>query len=159
MRKFLLGLTVAVLAAKPAAADDSDRLYGAWKLVSLVIEDAETKQKKPLLGEHPKGYLILLPSGRMSAIVTAEGRTTPRNDAERAAAFQSIFAYSGKFRLEGDKFITKVDAAWNEAWVGTDQIRTYKLAGDKLDIVSMTQPNVNFGNRMMTAILSWEREN
>jgi hypothetical protein len=69
-----------------------------------------------------------------------------------------LLAYSGKFRLEGDKFITRVEVAWNEAWVGTDQARTYKLDGDKLFIIGATQPNPNFGGRMMTEILSWDKE-
>jgi len=94
----------------------------------------------------------------MAAIITADGRKVPQSDPERIAAFQSLLAYSGKFRLEGDKFITKVEVAWNEAWVGTDQARTYKLDGDRLLIISATQPNVNFGGRMMTGILSWDKE-
>ena len=145
--------------ARQAAADDQDRLYGVWKLTSWVFEDAETKERKALYGEHPKGYLILLANGRMMALLTADNRKVPKSDEDQIAAFRSLLAYSGKFRLEGsNKFITTVEIAWNEAWVGTEQARTYKLDGDKLDIISMTQPNVNFGGRMMTGILSWERE-
>jgi hypothetical protein len=55
-------------------------------------------------------------------------------------------------------WIKKLEPVSNEAWVDTDQERTYKLEGDMLYIISMTQPNVNFGGRMMTGILSWERE-
>src|SRR4051812_35138294 len=158
MRKFLLSFVFQILVAKPAAANDKEKLYGVWRLDSFVYEDAQTKEKKGLFGEQPKGFLILLPTGRMAAILTADGRKVPQSDPERVAAFQSLLAYSGKFRLEGDKFITKVEVAWNEAWVGTDQARTYKLDGDKLFIISATQPNINFGGRMMTAILSWDKE-
>ena len=125
---------------------------------SFLFEDAQTKEKKGLFGEHPKGFMILLPTGRMSGIITADGRKVPQSDPERVAAFQSLIAYSGKFRLEGNKFITSVEVAWNEAWVGTDQARTFKLEGDKLFIISTTQPNVSFGGRTMTGILSWDRE-
>jgi hypothetical protein len=31
-----------------------------------------------------------------------------------------MIAVSGKYRQEGDKFIIKVDLAWNEGRVGTD---------------------------------------
>ena len=31
------------------------------------------------------------------------------------------------YRLEGDKWVTKVDVSWNPAWNGTDQVRFYKL--------------------------------
>jgi hypothetical protein len=158
MRKFLLGFIFSMLVAQSAAADDKEKLYGVWKLDSFLFEDAQTKGKKGLFGEHPKGFLILLPTGRMAGIVTADGRKVPQSDPDRVAAFQSLIAYSGKFRLEGDKFLTRVEVAWNEAWVGTDQARTFKLEGDKLFIISTTQPHVNFGGRMMTGILSWDRE-
>jgi hypothetical protein len=94
----------------------------------------------------------------MMTVVTGEGRKVA-TEAEQLAAFRSMVAYSGRYRLEGeDKFTTKVEVAWNEAWVGTDQARTYKLEGDTLYIIAATQPNPNFGNRIMTGILSWERE-
>jgi hypothetical protein len=32
-------------------------------------------------------------------------------------------AYTRKFRLEGDKFITKVEVVWNQALVDTEQTR------------------------------------
>jgi len=156
VRKFLLGFTFSMLVAQSAAADE--KLYGVWKLDSFLFEDAQTKEKKGLFGEHPKGFMMLLPTGRMAGIITADGRKVPQSDPERVASFQSLIAYSGKFRLEGNKFITSVEVAWNEAWVGTDQARTFKLEGDKLFIISATQPNVSFGGRTMTGILSWDRE-
>jgi Lipocalin-like domain len=158
MTRLLLAISLALLVARPAAAGEKAKLHGIWKLISYEFEDAETKERKPLFGEHPNGYLILLPSGRMMAIGTAEGRKIPQNDPERSDAFRSMLAYSGKFRVDGNKFITKVDVAWNEAWVGMDQERTYKIDGDTLYIITMTQPNVNFGGRMMRGILSWKRE-
>jgi hypothetical protein len=52
-----------------------------------------------------------------------------------------MIAYTGKFRVEGGKFITKVDVAWNEGWVGTDQVRFWRVEGDKLYITSASIPN------------------
>ena len=36
--------------------------------------------------------------------------------------------------IDGDKFTTKVDATWNELQTGTDQVRFFKLDGDKLSL-------------------------
>jgi hypothetical protein len=47
-----------------ARASDSDRIIGTWKLVSVVYEDAQTKDRTPMLGEHPHGYQIATPEGR-----------------------------------------------------------------------------------------------
>jgi Lipocalin-like domain len=158
MRSLLLCFVAVTLLARSATADENAKLFGVWKLVSLTYEDPQTGEQRPLFGRHPNGYLILLPNGRMSAIVTAEGRPAPKTDEERGDALRTMVAYSGTYRIEGDKWITKVDVAWNEAWVGTEQVRTYKLAGDKLDVIAMTQPAVNFGGRVLKAILSWERD-
>lgn len=112
----------------------------------------------PLLGKNPNGYLILLPSGRMAAVLEGEGRKPAKTDEERSALLQSLIAYTGKFRIEGDKWITKVDASWNGVWNGTEQERTYRLDGDKLFVISMWQPNSTMpGNPMAHAILEWKR--
>src|SRR5262249_38055553 len=117
-------LAALMLLMRPALADDeSDRrdIVGTWRLVSVVYEDAETKERTPVLGEHPKGRQIATADGRWLALVTAEGRKVPTNDAERARALTSMIAYTGRYRIEGGKVITKVEAAWKEAWVGGEQ--------------------------------------
>src|SRR5262249_15782897 len=125
MRGILLGLCL-LLAAVPARADDkSDRekIVGTWKLVSVVYEDQETKAPTPVYGEHPKGYQIATPEGRWLALVTAEGRKVPQTDEDRAQALRPMISYSGRYRVEGGKVVTKVEVAWNEAWVGGEQTR------------------------------------
>jgi len=162
MRAVTIALSIVfvlVLAQKPAAADDRDKLVGTWKLVSWVMEDDVTKEQKPLYGDHPHGYGTFTAAGRAFFLLTGEGRKVPTTDEERGAALRSMVAYTGNYRIEGDKFITTVDTAWNEAWVGTDQLRTYKIDGNRLYIVAMSQPNPNFGNRVMHGILAFEREN
>lgn len=91
-------------------------------------------------------------------LITGEGRKPGSTPEERAALFSSMLSYTGIYRLEGDQFITKVDHSWNEAWNGTDQVRFYKLAGDKLDIVSAWTVATTLPERpTVRGILSWER--
>ena len=119
MRGILAGILM--LITTHASADDAtlrQQIVGVWKLVSVVYEDQTTKERTPVLGEHPKGSQIATPEGRWLALVTADGRTVPTNDAERAKALTSMIAYTGRYRVEDGKVITKVEAAWNEAWVG-----------------------------------------
>ena len=54
-------------------------------------------------------------------ILTGEGRRAAKTDQERADLMDSLVSYTGKYRLEGDTWITKVDVAWNPEWVGTEQ--------------------------------------
>ena len=147
-----------VLLARHAFADDKDKIIGIWKLVSVVYEDVQTKERTPVLGEHPKGCQIATPKGRWLALVTGEGRKVPENDADRSAALRSMIAYTGRYRVEGGKIITKVEAAWNEAWVGTEQERFYKFEGDRLLIESPPQPHPNLLGKVVRIIVVWERE-
>jgi hypothetical protein len=149
-----------LLALSPVAdaADQEDKLVGTWLLVSWVMEDDTTKEQKPLYGEHPHGFATFTPTGRAFFVLTGEGRKAPQTEAEGAAALKSLVAYTGRYRVDGGRFITTVDTAWNEAWVGTDQVRTFRLDGDRLHVVAMSQPNPNFNGRLMHGILTFERE-
>jgi Lipocalin-like domain len=157
VRAALLCLCSLLLFGQPAFADDKDKLVGAWKIVSAVVEDVQTKEQKPLYGDHPRGYLILLASRRMMSLLVSEGRKAPQTDKERSDAYRSMVAYSGKFTLEGNKWITKLDVAWNEAWL-VDQERYFRIEGDKLYIETAPQFNPNFG-KLVRVTLVWEREN
>ena len=114
--------------------------------------------RTPVLGEHPKGIQIATPEGRWLALVTAEGRQIPKTDAERARALTSMIAYTGRYRVEDGKVITKVEAAWNEAWVGTEQVRAIQFEGDRLYIESPPMPHPNVNDKTVRVIVIWERE-
>ena len=159
MRAILLALLL--LAARPAAADDeSDRknIVGVWRLVSVVYEDAQTKERTPVLGEHPKGRQIATAEGHWLALVTADGRKAPQTDEERAQALRTMIAYTGRYRVEGGKVITAVEAAWNEAWVGSEQVRFIRFEGDRLLIESPPTPHPNLAGKVVRVIVIWERD-
>ena len=147
-----------VAAANVGLAQERDKLIGVWKLVSFDVERQATGERRPQYGAKPNGYMVFTPEGRWIGMVTAEGRKPGSMDAERLALYRTLIAYSGMYTVEGDKFITKVDISWNESWTGTEQVRTYKLYGDRLDIMSQWQPATNLPELGMTrGILTWER--
>jgi hypothetical protein len=156
----IAALAGAALGGVPrAVADDRDRVVGNWKLVSVVYEDPQTGDRTPVLGEHPKGYQIATASGRWLALVTAEGRKVPQTDEDRARALRTMISYTGLYRVEDGKVITKVEAAWNEAWVGTEQVRAYRFEGDDiLHLESPPQPHPNLMGKMVRVIVTWQRD-
>jgi hypothetical protein len=156
MRAILIGLLL--LASLPASADDKTAIVGTWKLVSVVYEDTQSKERTPVYGEHPKGIQIATPDGRWLALMTAEGRGVPKTDEERARALQTMIAYTGRYRVEDGKVITKVEAAWNEAWVGSEQVRAIRFEGDRLFIESPPMPHPNLDGKSVRVIVIWERE-
>jgi hypothetical protein len=138
-----LFLGLAALALSSHAAE-RQTLVGVWQLLSYQTEFRDGSPKRAMFGEHPMGYIIFTSEGRLMAVIEAEGRKVPSTDSERAAAFQSLVAYSGKYRVEGNQWITRVDTAWNPAWDGTDQVRTFQIVGNRLMVRSTWQSAVNF---------------
>ena len=155
----LLASTAFNSPARAGPANDGDRIVGTWKLVSVVHEDAQTGERTCVLGAHPRGYQIVTAGGRWLALVTAQGRKVPQTDQERATALRTMISYTGKYRLKDGKVITKIEAAWNEAWVGTEQVRAYRLEGDRLYLESPPQLHPNIGGRVVRIIATWDREN
>ncbi len=144
-----------------AQAGDAElrrKIVGTWTLVSVHYEDQATRQRTPIYGEHPKGIQIATAQGRWLALMTGEGRPIPKTDDERAQALKTMIAYTGRYRVEGGKIMTKVEAAWNEAWVGTEQVRVIGFEGDKLLLKSPPMPHPNIDGRVVCVIVEWKRE-
>ena len=157
MRSLFCGLLM-LLSGIPARADVKDQIVGTWTLVSVNYEDQDTKALTPVLGTHPRGRQIATVDGRWLALVTAENRPVPKTDEERAQALRTMISYSGRYRVEGNKVITKVEIAWNEAWVGGEQVRFVRFEGDRLFIESPPMSHPNVGGKVVRVIVVWERE-
>lgn len=144
-----------------AMADDADlqrKIVGTWKLVSVAYEDQSTGERTPVYGAHPKGVQIATPEGRWLALMTAEGRPVPQSEADRAQALKTMIAYTGRYRVNDGNVVTKVEAAWNEAWVGTEQVRAVRFDGDRLLLQSPPMPHPNINGKVVRVIVAWQRE-
>jgi len=130
---------------------------GNWKLVSWQVI-VENRAPQNVFGMNPKGYLVLTREGRSIVITTADNRRGGKGDTERAALHKSMLAYSGKYRVEGNDFITLVDVSWNEDWNGTEQRRHFRIEGDKLFIESAPAPSIVFPGKTDFRRIIWERE-
>jgi hypothetical protein len=142
-----------------AEEDAGSQLFGSWRLVSYelrVVGDEQPAQQ--VFGAHPFGRLILMPSHYMAAFLSKPDRKPPANEAESAALLSSMIAYTGKFRLEGDKFITKVDGAWNEIYKANEQIRYFTLEGDTLSIRTAEMASGVLPGKRVVSTLVWTRE-
>ena len=156
--KWLVILVLFLFAVPPSFADDRAKLLGTWKLVSFEREDKATGEKKPLLGKNPTGYIIFTPEGRFMMVMTGEGRKGPKTDQDRADLLKSMFAYTGMYRLEADKFIVKVDVAWNPEWIGTEQERFFKIDGERLQLLTMWLISPNWAEKGMgRGVVTFER--
>jgi hypothetical protein len=137
--------------------ENRQRLLGSWTLVSCLMEDIATGERQALWGAHPNGRLVLTECDWI-VVQTAEARKHPQSDQDRIAAFISMLAYSGTYRIKDDAIFIDVDIAWDESWVGTEQVRRFRLEGDELHIEAEPQPLANFGNKLLRAFLVWKRD-
>ena len=137
----------------------SENLLGSWKIVSWFQEDVQTHEQFHMFGERPNGYVVFAPKGRVSFILTGENRKPPQSSDDQAAAYRSMVAYSGKYRIEGDRMITTVDVSWDEARVGTEQTRVFRIEGDHLHIETVNPVrDPNLTGKMLSGFLVWKRE-
>jgi hypothetical protein len=149
-------LLLSLIVAYPSFADDRTKIHGSWRLVSLEQEYQGTGERETTLGKSPTGYMIFTPEGRFMAVLTGEGRKSPNTDQDRADLLKSMFAYTGMYRIEDDKVIVKVDVSWFPGWVGTEQVRSFKVDENRLHIITAWTPHPRKG--MARGFLTLERE-
>ena len=156
MRALLVVLLVVV--SDVGLAQATNPIAGNWKLVAReTIVDGRTTPAD-LFGLNPKGFLILTPEGRMALIITGENRKGGMSEAERAQLHKSMFAVSGKYRIEGAALSIAVDVSWNETWNGTVLKRHFKLDGDRLLIETEPAASLLSPGQTVVAKLTFERE-
>jgi Lipocalin-like domain len=153
--KWLGVLVWFLVAAQPSFADDREKILGIWRLVSFEVEFQATGEREHIRGKNPTGFIIFTAEGRMMVVLTNEGRKAPKTDQDRADPLNSMVAHTGMYRIEGDKWITKVDVSGNPALVGTEQARFFRVDGDRLQ--EITQWTLRPEKGMGRTVITWER--
>jgi hypothetical protein len=139
------------------AEDTARQLAGSWRLNSWTIQIIGGEVTEPF-GSNPKGRAVFTADGYVAFVIVAANRKPAANDEDSAALLKTLLAYTGKFTVDEDKFITKVDISWNELLTGQDQVRFFKLEGDKLTIRTAEQASAVYPGKRVVGTLSWERE-
>ena len=147
----LLGFIFALcLVNQPSFGDNSKNVLGTWKLVSYETEVQATGKKEPAMGQNPTGYVLFNVDGRVFLILTGEGRKPAKTSQERSELFTTLIAYTGTYRLEADKWTTNVEVAWIPEWVGTEQVSSLTVDGERLQVLSPWRVNPNWPDKGMT---------
>ena len=145
---FVLGL----LASASCLAQQS--LASTYRMVSLTrVFDGKPEEPK---GKPPQGYLIITPK-YYSQLVTDGGRKYGASIAEKAALFDSLTAYSGSYRLDGNKIVVSVEVSSNEVFNGTQQTRDWQVQGNRLIVSSGPRPFSRDPSKQVVTRLEWEK--
>ena len=153
--KWLVMTPVLLVAMAASLAAERDVLVGNWRLISFEREYQSAGEREYPMGKAPTGYILFLPEGRMAVLITAEGRKPPATEQDRVGLFNTLVAYTGAYRVDGDKWITTVDVSANPAWVGTDQTRSFRITGNRLQEVTAWAARPD--DRMARAVITYER--
>ena len=137
---------------------DKGEILGVWRLVSAQVHMEKDGAVIDVHGQNPLGFVIFDPSGRMMAIITNSGRAAPANDAESAALYRGMTAYTGHYTIQENTVVTMPDVAWHPNWENTEQRRFLELSGDKLTLSTPVQEHPSSPGQIGRAVLTWVRE-
>lgn len=139
---------------------DKSQVMGRWDIISWLQLYEDGRRQAPL-GEQLEGFIRYLPDGDMVCMITRSDRRNfetggqwDASDAEKAAAYGSMLAYAGTYRIEGDTVIHEVAASLFPNWKGGEQRRHVRLEGDTLYIEAHLEQGTP---QARTAQLKWRR--
>ncbi|QEO16795.1 lipocalin-like domain-containing protein [Acetobacter vaccinii] len=133
-------------------------LVGTWELVSYQVEDKESGDLIDAMGDAPRGRVVFTPDNWVAFNLEGSGRQPASSDDERSVLMRTLVAYIGRYRVEGNQWITKVETAWAPEWVGTEQRRTVSLDGEHANVVTPWRCMPNWGGgRMSRSIIRFRR--
>ncbi|WP_194454290.1 lipocalin-like domain-containing protein [Bradyrhizobium sp. CCBAU 53421] len=155
----IVALTVIIL-LQTGVANAQESVVGVWKAVSIETKDVATGQTTQPFGALPNAMFIFTKGGHFANILTGANRKPPegRNptDAERAELHRSMSAYSGTFRVEGNKLIMTITTSSMQSWNG--MVRTLDLEFQGNRVQGTSEPFKSaIGSGNIVAVNVWER--
>jgi len=151
MFRSILALTFGFIISGQCLAQRS--LVGTYKLV-MTDNRIDGKPSAPM-GKSQHGYLVITPKVYIQ-FFTADERKRGASLEAKAALLDTLAAWAGPYRVEGNKITISVDTAWTEVWKGSEQTRTFELNGKRLTIVSAPQPSATQPGKTFTSRVEWE---
>ena len=115
-------------------------IIGSWRLVATHAVDDHGRPMPAPYGPQPQGIVVFSADGRMMAVLCDGRARLPAGEIIR-----EFSSYCGNFTFDGEQLVTLVDASSNPGWVGGEQVRAVRFAGECLMLKN--------GNRSLV----WER--
>ena len=136
----------------------NDKLVGTWKLVSASSTTSAGERSASPYGSQPAGFLTYTSDGRVSALISYDGRKSLSygggSPEEQAEAFKTFLAYAGTYRLDGDKVTHHVEVSSIQNYVDKDLVRSVKFKDDQIILLT---PPMRMNGKMQTIELIWQR--
>ena len=128
-----------------AISNHKPSIVGTWRIFEDIVTDS-LGNKNFLFGEHPIGYFIYEPSGHLSIHIMRTPAPAPLNFP--TASIEQLrerlewgLSYFGHYTIKDDStVIHHVEGGTVASYIGTDQLRRYRIMGDTLQIGSPVNP-------------------
>jgi hypothetical protein len=132
-------------------------LVGVWELVSIDTEFRDDGTRRPARLSIPAAYIMFTPLGRLLSMLTRPSRAEWGAEREGEALFRATFAYSGRYRLEEDRWVTRVDRTWTDAWTDAVQAHSYRVDGYALTVLTPWLLGDKEGDRLQRMLFGFEK--
>jgi hypothetical protein len=136
-------------------------IVGRWRLVSWSAQTEGGAVAYPF-GEHAQGSVVYTPGGWMIGMLAAGDRANLStqdvvggSEEERALAFSSYLAYCGRYEIDGDVIVHRIEMSMFPNWVGVDQKRHFELSGGEL---VLRTPPTQISGKVVVNELRWVKE-
>ncbi|HEX4798112.1 MAG TPA: lipocalin-like domain-containing protein [Burkholderiales bacterium] len=152
MYKSIGALALGLLVSASCLAQES--LVGTYKLVSIKAEiDGKLRDDRT---RPPHGYLIITPK-YYAVFYTRQDRKFGSSDAEKAALWDSLTAFTGTYRIDGKKIVISPEVSYNEIFNGTQQTRDLEVHGRHLSLSSGPRPYGRDPSKKIVLRQEWEK--
>ena len=155
LRPALLALLLLLPLAGRAQGVNPAALIGSWHTVSINEQGIGEAGQREITAPFGLGRAIF--SAHHVVFVNVESnRPSGTDEAAMVAQFRTMSMITGTWRLDGSSLIISVDGAWSEALRGVEQVRQFRLDGDRLIIISPEYTRRSGGRAVRNVVMQRE---
>jgi hypothetical protein len=123
-------------------------IVGTWKLLHATARDAAGAARPLPYGGKALGRVTFTADGRMMSVVCDGRKELP------AGVSREYSSYCGTYTYDGERLVTRVDAASDPTRIGSDQVRGVRFVGERMVLVP---PPRQTGASEEHREITWER--
>jgi hypothetical protein len=160
MWKIATGVALGALLLAPMAAYAESDIVGSWKQTAFYQKVVATGERRDIYGDKVLGRVIYTKEGTFCTMATAADRKQAApavTEAEKPALFSSMYAYCGKYTIDGAKVSTIADTAWAPGWLTSPHDGKWEVKGKTLTVETTPFKSMRDGVEVI-AIVQYDRE-
>jgi hypothetical protein len=160
MWKIATGAAFGGLLLAPMSAYAESDILGSWRQTAFYQKVVATGERRDIYGDKVLGRVIYTKEGTFCTMATAADRKQAAPavaEAEKPALFSSMYAYCGKYTVDGAKLSTIADTAWAPGWLTSPHDGKWEVKGKTLTVETTPFKSMRDGVEVI-AIVQYDRE-